>query len=424
MAFKDLNAAKRIIAVHIDIMKHKEFTRLGGVTQIGEVHTDKCPVPTAATNGCDTWYDPTFVLKQTRKQLRYLVCHENLHKGLHHCTDYIAVSKKYPEESGQAADYVVNGLIEELDPTFEFVERPTEVPPLVDPQYANMSFMEVLSKLLKKNGKGGKKPHPQPQPGSGAGKTLDLHIQREPEEGEGDPAEGDGEGAGDKPAPGPSGEKLKQQIIDAMAQGEIAANRMRGEGKGGINLNGYKERDTDWRTPLRAFVQEVCEGDDYSRFSPPNKRFMPLGILMPSHFSESMAELIVACDTSGSMHGLYPTVFGEVGRICQSVIPESLRVIWWGDGIEGEQVFLPKDYDKIKDVLAPKGGGGTTVSCLAQHFRKMKYKPKATILLSDGYVESQYEVVPGPVLWGIVDNPAFVPIRGKVIHIISAGEGV
>jgi hypothetical protein len=74
--------------------------------------------------------------------------------------------------------------------------------------------------------------------------------------------------------------------------------------------------------------------------------------------------------------------------------------------------------------MSPKGGGGTVVSCVARHIVAKQYKPKATILLSDGFIESQYECVDGPLLWGIVNNPGFVPIKGKVIHISSMDEGV
>ena len=42
---------------------------------------------------------------------------------------------------------------------------------------------------------------------------------------------------------------------------------------------------------------------------------------------------------------------------------------------------------------------------------------KATIMLTDGYIESQYEVPQGNVLWGVVNNSQFVPRRGKVLHI-------
>jgi len=42
------------------------------------------------------------------------------------------------------------------------------------------------------------------------------------------------------------------------------------------------------------------------------------------------------------------------------------------------------------------------------------------IYLSDGYIESNYEVSNvGQVLWGIVDNDRFVPSKGKVVRIYS-----
>ena len=54
---------------------------------------------------------------------------------------------------------------------------------------------------------------------------------------------------------------------------------------------------------------------------------------------------------------------------------------------------------------------------MAKHIAAKKYKPKATIMLTDGWIEDQYDVAPGNVLWGVVNNPRFVPIRGKVLHI-------
>lgn len=426
MAFKDLNTAQKIIAVHLDIMKHKDFALMGGVTQVGKVRVmsttedlkgiiEFVQVPTAATDGCDTYYNEQFVKDMTRGQLRYLVLHENFHKALHHCTEYKHLQEKYPEHYGQAIDYVVNDQIETLDPEFKFVERPTTCPPLIDPKYHDMSVPQVLKMLLdeEKDNEGGKKP-PKGK-GSGQGGQMDTHIMRKP----GTPGEGDGDEGGSGLTP----KELKQQLVDAVNQGAIVRNKLRGEGGGGNALSGFQERTTDWRTPLRQFVQDLCEGDDQSRFAPPNKRMMPLDILLPSHFSEATGELIVACDTSGSMTGLYPTVFGEIARICQEAQPQRVRVIWWGDHIEGEQVFEPKDYDKIRDLMQPKGGGGTTVSCVAKYVREKNYKPKATIMLSDGYVESQYDCVDGPLLWGIVDNENFVPIKGKVIHISSVNEG-
>ena len=389
MAYKDLSLSDKLVAVHTDFMKHSTFCILGGVTQIGKVEV-RDDVPTACTNGEDVLYGADFIKDMTRKQLRYLVGHENLHKALHHCTEYTLIAKKYPQEFAQAIDYVVNWQLESMDTdATKFLERPTAIPPLVDAKYANMSVPEVIRELLKS-------PQPKKQP-------MDEHKQ-----GTLTPTEDDIKSA----------ETVKTKIEDAIRHGEIVQGQMRSaEGKGSMSLDGFREARTDWKPHLRRFFQEVCEGDDQSRFNPPNKRMLPLDIILPSHFSEATGEIIVACDTSGSMFGYYGLVFGEIARICQTVNPKTIRVIWWDTHIAGEQVFTQKDYANIAKLMAPKGGGGTTVSCVARHIAAKKYKPKAVILLSDGYIESQYEVPSGNVLWGIVNNARFVPLRGKVLHI-------
>lgn len=408
MAYKDMPPHARITAVHFDIMRDPEFALLGGVTQIGKVFVDEL-IPTAGTDGRDVHYGKAFISTLDRKQLRYLVAHENLHKALHHCTEYVSVCKKYPRESNMAMDHCVNLMIEEMDAGRGFVQRPTDPAPLVDAKYKDWSFLEVLRDLLKN-------PPPQPQGGqggqgrhgqAGAG-TLDEHTIHQP--GSGEPSE--------KMSQADAAE-LNKLLQDAVNQGKIVRDKLRGEGKGGANLSGFQQRSTDWRTPLRRFVMELCEGDDQSRYCPPNKRMQPLGILLPSHFSESTGELIVACDTSGSMGGVYPVVFGELCRIAQNANPKKLRVIWWDTAVHSEQVFTEKDYGNIKNLLKPKGGGGTTVSVVADYIAQKGYRPKAVILISDGYIESSYRVPEAPCLWGIVDNPQFVPLKGKVLHIES-----
>ncbi|CAB4241120.1 vWFA domain containing protein [uncultured Caudovirales phage] len=389
MAYRDLSPNDKLVAVHTDFMRHPVFCILGGVTQVGKVEV-RDDIPTACTTGADVMYGTAFIKDLTRKQLRYLVGHENLHKALHHCTEYVTVAKKYPREFAQAIDYVVNWQLESMDTEKDkFLERLTNVPPLVDPKFADMSVLEVMRELLK-----------DPRPNQ---KPMDEHEMRtlEPTDAEIKEAE-----------------EIKVKIEDAVRHGEIVQGQMRSAtGAGSASLSGFRESRTDWKPYLRRFFQEMCEGDDQSRFNPPNKRMLPLDIILPSHFSESTGEIIIACDTSGSMHGYYGLVFGEVARICQTVLPKSVRLLWWDTRIAGEQVFTQKDYAKIAKAMAPKGGGGTTVSCVAAHIREKKYKPKAVILLSDGYIESQYEVPTGNVLWGIVNNARFVPLRGKVLHI-------
>lgn len=218
-------------------------------------------------------------------------------------------------------------------------------------------------------------------------------------------------------------EEIKEvagQIADAVRQGLMVREKMRGDKAGGADLsNVLQERNTNWRDPLREFIQQTCDGDDLSRFVPPNKRLLASGFIMPSHFSESVGELIVACDTSGSMGGVYPIVFGEIARICNHAMPSQVRVIWWDTQVAGEQVFKPGDYERMGTVMKPAGGGGTTVSCVAAYVREKKYTPAAVIYLTDGYIESNYDVVDAPCLWGVIDNDSFMPLKGKLLRLYS-----
>lgn len=402
MAFKDLNPEQRLIAVHTDMLQHPEFCVLGAVSQVGNVIMRPGMV-TAGTDGADVYYDPAFVTGMTRKQLRYLCAHEQAHRMLRHCVEYRSLKKDDPQTYGMAIDYVVNAAIESMDKDKTFLERPTSTPPLIRDDWLDKSVPEVfrlLKKEQEKDGKGKGK-------GGGQGQVIDVHM---------DPKEGDGDG---EPMTPEQQQAVQQAVEEAIIQGRLVQRQLRqmaGTGAGTSALDGHIERHTDWRGPLRRFLTEISEGDENSRFSPPNKRLLASGYIMPSHFQEGLDSLFIACDTSGSMGGIYPLVFGELCNIVQTTQPKRVHVLWWDTEVS-EQIFEPRDYARLRDVIKPVGGGGTTVSCVAQYMRAKGYKPKATVMISDGYLESVYETPPGNLLWGIVSNPGFQPRRGKKIDL-------
>jgi predicted metal-dependent peptidase len=296
---------------------------------------------------------------------------------------------------------VVNAMIEELDPEFKFVERPTQTL-LIDRKYFGWSFPQVFNDLLKN---GAKEPEKGNGNGNDEGDQYDEPID----------AHEDGEFAPEEI------EKIHKDVDNANHQGELLARKMAGKGKGGRDILGTaKERTTDWRAALQDFISAICVGDDQSRFSPPNKRLLASGFIMPSHFTESIGEIIIAADTSGSMGPYYRLLFGEIARICQLVKPESVRVIWWDNAVCGDQLFKPMDYDQLGAVLKPQGGGGTTPSCVTQYIAENKINARAIVWLSDGYLGCDTPNTPMPSLWGIVDNDSFVPTYGKVLHISSS----
>ena len=382
--YNDMTPHERVTAVGIDLTRNALFAQLSGVAMVGRIEiTDR--LPTAATNGRDEYYNPDFVLAQNRKQLRYVRIHENLHKMLKHCVEYKDVCKRYPKLSNVAMDHVINLIIEEIDPNFTWVERPT-VKPCVDTKYKGWGFLRVLRDLIDQGDEGG---------GEGG---FDDHRFDELDDDE--------------------MEETARRVDEAGRQGKILAEKLAGNGKGGgrLDLNATK-RNTEWRQHLREFFDTICKGDEHSRFVPPNKRFAPLGILLPSHFSYNKGEIIIAGDTSGSMGPIYPILFGEIAQIAQTVMPDALRVIWWDTSVCGEQLFKPDEYHSIATLMKPRGGGGTTPQCVVKYIAEKQYKPRAVIWLTDGYLDGNNAVVPCAALWGIVDNESFVPPQGKAIHI-------
>jgi len=396
MSFEKMTLNQRIQAVNIDCMRHPKFALLSAVICMGKSEvSDK--VPTASTNGRDKMYGTKFITPLNRKQLRYLALHENFHVALKHCVLYRAEVKRMPKLCNIAQDYVVNALIEELDPNFEFVERPTKTL-LIDRKYFGWSFPQVLNDLIKQG-------------------------RKEPEEGDGD---GDGDNGHDEPIDAHEDgefaeddkEKLSKQIDDANRQGEMLARKLAGQGAGGRDIFGHaKERITNWIPSMQDWITSVSQGDDNSRFCPPNKRLLASGYIMPSHYTETVGELILAPDTSGSMYPHYRLLFGEISRICQLVKPETVRILWWDDAVCGEQVFKPNEYELIASLLKPQGGGGTTPQVVVDYIRENKIDAKGIVWLTDGYLGCDTPSTPMPSLWGVVDNDSFVPTHGKVLHI-------
>lgn len=394
MSFEKMTLTQRIQAVNIDCMRHPKYALLSGVICMGKSEvTDK--IPTAATNGKDKYYGADFITPLNRKQLRYLVLHENFHVALKHCILFKEYTKKYPQATNVAQDFVVNALIEELDPDFKFVERPTD-DLCIDRKYFGMSFPQVFNDLFKDA-----KQQPEGGGGGNGHSPLDNHIMADFDEL--DPDEQD---------------EIKKQIDDANRQGEMLARKMAGNEGGGRDIFGTAaERHTNWRDAMQDFISAVCVGDENSRFSPPNKRLLASGFVMPSHFSETIGEIIIAPDTSGSMYPYYKVVFGEVARICNLLKPDGVRVLWWDTSVCNDQKFKPDQYEQIATLMQPKGGGGTVPTVVTDYIKEHKIEAKAIIWLSDGYLYCDTPDTPMPSLWGIVDNSEFVPNYGKVLHI-------
>lgn len=393
---------QRIAKCHFDFMRNEHFALLSGIVLTGDV-VMRDDMPTAATNGYHCYYGRAFMRQQNNKQARWVVAHENFHKALRHCLPmYEQMVKRYPRESNIAMDYVVNGLIEQADPGHTFIEHPVGVTPYLDPKYYDWSFPKVLTDLIKNPppSKGGK--------GGGQGEGVDSFDEHIP--GEVDPK---------------VVEKIEQQINDALHQGEILRQQLKARSKSGaggsLEIGQIAERQTNWREHLLDFVSSVLKGNDIAKWSRINTRIFAATqrkVILPTLWQESVGHVCINADTSGSMYGVYPVLFGEIARIIELVRPEKVTLIWWDTRVAKVQTFNPADYASIRGLLSPGGGGGTDPQVAVDYINQKKLDPQCVIWLTDGEIGDEPTDLHVPQIWGVVDG-TFTSKFGKTVHINS-----
>ena len=175
----------------------------------------------------------------------------------------------------------------------------------------------------------------------------------------------------------------------------------------------------DWKEALREFVSSVAQGKDDSTWRKPNRRWLQHDIYMPSTISESMGSILIAVDTSGSIRDEDINKFlSEVVGIMNNVNPEQVHLLYWDSNVAGHEVYGLGDGDKLMSSTKPKGGGGTTPSCITEYMAKHNLKPECSVVLTDGYVGNDWGGDwSSPVLWAIVGGCKDVPTKGSVIYI-------
>ena len=176
----------------------------------------------------------------------------------------------------------------------------------------------------------------------------------------------------------------------------------------------------EWTTQMQEYLSTASTGkdDDYS-YCRINKRWLMEDIIAPATHNEVVGDTIVAIDTSGSIDTRILSQFGEeIALYAQSVNPESIRVLWWDYDVHAEQVFTSDQYSNIKSLLKPMGGGGTRVGCVSKYINDKKLKADVVVVLTDGYVESDYSWdIKFPTLWVVTESRSFNPKSGRLIRV-------
>jgi len=376
-----LTAEQRIERCHIDLMKSPQFVAYSGILMIGETKVDD-NIPTACTNGKDVKFGRDFVASLNDAELRGVILHEAKHKMYRHLLTWKHLHNQDPMRANMACDYVINLEIkDESDRSNKFVVLPDGA--LLDEKYRGLNSAEVFALLPPRpKGEGGE---PCDDPNADGG--FDEH---------------DWEGAeslneGEKTA-------LAKEIDQAIRQGAILAGKVGGNVD--RSFTDLMSAKVDWKEALREFVSSVSQGKDDSTWRKPNRRWLQHDIYMPSTISESMGRVVVAIDTSGSIYGVVLNRFiSEVASVMQNMNPEQVDLLYWDSNVAGHEVYGLNDADRMTTSTKPKGGGGTSPSCITRYMAKHKIDPVCAIILTDGCVGNDWGGQWNcPTLWAITED--------------------
>ena len=386
---------RKLKKVKIALMRNKIFALYQGVMMVGKTSVDD-NFPTAYTNGRDEKYGRKFIRELDEKELAFVVMHECMHKMYRHLTTWKKLAEENALLCNAACDYVINLKLKDIDPEGKYIRMPMKngkVFGLIDEKYRGMHTKQVFD-LLKKE---------MEQNGSGAGEGFDEHGWDDADE-----------------MTEQQKEELHREIDRAIRQGQIAAKKA-GVGTGGMDreLEELLEPKVDWREIMREFVKSICNAKDASSWRRVNRRFLSGDVYMPTLIGERVGHIVIGVDTSGSIGVRELSDFlSEVKGIADEVRPERVDLMYWDSEVAGHEEYDEAMVSNIVSSTKPRGGGGTSPSCVTQYIKEKGIKPECVVMLSDGYVGGDWGGEwPCPVLWCIVGGNNDVAPVGKTVHV-------
>lgn len=395
-----LTPEQRVQKAVIDIMAKDRYAALAGILMIGEkrVEYNAAKCPTAYTNGKDVMFGADFMDGMTDAELRFLAIHEEKHKMYRHLTTWEWMWKEDPQLANQACDHVIN--IETVDENPDGFATMTGklAEGCCDFKYRGWDAAQVFHDLKRKREEQG-----GGNGGDGSGDYDGSFDQHGWEDAQDMTAE--------------EKRDLARAVDEAIRQGALLASK---SGTGGDRS--FEELLTpqiNWREALREFVQNTCAGADYSTWRKPNRRYVGMGLYMPSGISETVGEMAILIDTSGSTYapGVLPAFMSEAKAIAETVKPERVHIIYWDTEVCQAEVYEQDELDSMISSTQPKGGGGTDITCAIDYMAEHNIKPQAAIVLTDGHLFGGWGTWSCPVMWCVIDNKNASPDVGKVVHI-------
>jgi len=320
---------------------------------------------TGWTDGTSLGYNPAWVAGLHHDEATFFVAHETFHVVFAH---HLRRGDRDRKLWNVAGDHVIN-LALKLD---GFRLTPGA---LCDQQFDGLATEEVYRRLQGRPG--------DVDDGSPCGQVRDA------------------------PAPNggakPSEAELRAMEADLKARVTQARNQeraLRGTGTDATEraADACRRPRVDWRAALRRFAATVRTRDDYS-WRRPNPRYLGRGLYLPALESESLGELVVALDTSGSIYGV-PDLVDQFRSELDALLAEhpnsKLHLVHCDSGIRHTEEVTATD---LPLELTARGGGGTSFTPPFEWVEEQNLHPAGLIYFTDLAGPFPEHEPPYPVLW-------------------------
>lgn len=365
-------------------------------------------IDTMAVDGINFYFSPEFTLGLKDNERLGVVAHEVLHCAYHHMTRR---NHRHPEIWNAAADFRINfDLIKDgftlpgepiawkAKPTKEDMQKRGH---LYDKRFAEMTTEQIYDYLIDDLDK--------------AGRLIRVEFG--------------GEGLGtDTKSCGevidcPTDQKIEAaKVWGTATQVAVNAAKRQGNVPGSAKrlINDLNKPVVNWREMLRRFIDSQSK-DDYS-WQRPNRRYISGGLYLPGFIPDSLKQLVMFIDCSGSISDRILKAFmSEVAGALDSGATERVTVAYVDTDVRKVDDFYRGDLVKADTV----GGGGTDFRT-AMEWVKNNHPDAAAIVFLTDMMTGSFGEDPGiPTMWGNYSpknilqqyNPPF----GEVIHISNDG---
>lgn len=315
-----------------------------------------------ATDGDNLYYNPEYVNEADQDYLKFQVGAQAITAALGHS---YRRNGRDEEIWNQASDFIVNPILK--DAGFHLPPEASIRQDLIDTT-VERAYGILWEERQKQNPN---QPQPQGQSGGqgndqGQGGGQDQNKGRGQGQNQQTPSYGGGGAVIDAPTQSAAEQRLKEQEWKIAMNQAANAQKIAGSVPGSVEalLESIRRPVMDWKQILWEMTNSIAQ-DDYS-WSKVNRRFVADGLYLPSLHSETVGDILLVVDASGSMpNEALQQAASESLAIAQS-LGSDLHVIVHDTKVRNpEPEVFEGDIQEIK--LEIQARGGTMFAPVCKH---------------------------------------------------------